>query len=618
MSWIRIRRKKNISLVIDEISPLASLGFPSMIGNEQLSPTVSNSSQGWGNPDSNVKIHRGPRISPYFVSQMAYKLNYSQVKCFVCMELLGTRLVNECVIPLICGSLVHEQCLVQIVECNSENYNNGSFPKCYCSSTCDQKIVPKNSSVLDSILLSLSITEKTNPNFSTLSKTLLPPIPPKPGKCSTQLIVSPKNLTKQIHLAQKRPSVLFDEKSIKENSPVVTFNTIEYTQKLLTSPEPQIDDLWINQLKSSRLVDPLKLPYFGNDYLKSASLPTLTERTESPTLHPTNSNIDYDKWEPLPNPENHNDNSLRKNRLPSIVSTESRETDSFVDRNNSVSKSVFSSRLSTSTIDTITAKIESYKNIPLDTLKNRFIKYLLDNCSKFSYTQLIQSGSLRLVDSLLISYDNCKWHERIVYLFENCLAIWNEKCPVLINIYDVSIALPSPSILQLKFTKDVQEISLRCHVFSVIEKWVVAISDRSFDFPAEIMSSTIELDVLENAQTICKFNSNASIVLTNSTKESTIDKPGKRVKSFSMEQRESFPSLSINSNKVDSHLRSKTFDSNYDSQLAVSDDTEAPSDTDVDSDQELIDQLVLQHTKSHDKWQDLIKNIDDCIPKQKL
>jgi hypothetical protein len=186
------------------------------------------------------------------------------------------------------------------------------------------------------------------------------------------------------------------------------------------------------------------------------------------------------------------------------------------------------------------------------------------------------------------------------------------------NIHDVSIALPSPSILKLKFTKENQEVSLRCHVFSVIEKWVVAISDRSFDFPAEVMSSTIELDVLENNQIVCKFYSNGSIVLTNSAKINSFDKPGNRAKSFSLEQKESFPSLCINSNKVDSHLRSKTFDNDYNNQVAVSDETDTSSDTDVDSDQELIDQLVLKHTKVEDKWQDLIKNIDDCIPKQKL
>ena len=69
-----------------------------------------------------------------------------------------------------------------------------------------------------------------------------------------------------------------------------------------------------------------------------------------------------------------------------------------------------------------------YSNLAIDTLKNHFIKYILENSRGFRLTSLLMFGSLRLADHLLVSYEGPEkscFIKKIVYLFENYLAIWD-------------------------------------------------------------------------------------------------------------------------------------------------------------------------------------------------
>lgn len=156
---------------------------------------------------------------------------------------------------------------------------------------------------------------------------------------------------------------------------------------------------------------------------------------------------------------------------------------------------------SISTMNTETIKITNYKGVSIETLKDQFIQYLIDNCPQFSLSTLLKLGPLRLVDQLLVSTSSLKLFERkICYLFTNFLAIWsiNGPYPVLfpLDAEKLSISTHNESVLKLKTTDSgsyIKEILLNSEVDSIIEKWVVAVSDFYFCFPSDVLTSTIIL-----------------------------------------------------------------------------------------------------------------------------
>lgn len=156
---------------------------------------------------------------------------------------------------------------------------------------------------------------------------------------------------------------------------------------------------------------------------------------------------------------------------------------------------------SISTMNTETIKINNYKGVSIETLKDQFIQYLIDNCPQFSLSTLLKLGPLRLVDQLLVGTSSLKLFERkICYLFTNFLVIWtiNGPYPILFPLdpEKLSISTHNESVLKLKTTDSgsyIKEILLNSEVDSIIEKWVVAVSDFYFCFPSDVLTSTIIL-----------------------------------------------------------------------------------------------------------------------------
>lgn len=157
---------------------------------------------------------------------------------------------------------------------------------------------------------------------------------------------------------------------------------------------------------------------------------------------------------------------------------------------------------SISTINTATIKMDGYSTIPLDTLKDHFIKYLIDYCSHFSLTLLLRMGPLRLVDKLLYSV-GAEFNSRICYLFTNYLILWlpNNSEPLVFPLLNGLLKnfASKPTTIEL-LTSDanspVSRIWLKSDIDSITEKWVVAIADLNATFPSNVVTSTITLPQL--------------------------------------------------------------------------------------------------------------------------
>ncbi|CUM46714.1 unnamed protein product [Debaryomyces fabryi] len=156
---------------------------------------------------------------------------------------------------------------------------------------------------------------------------------------------------------------------------------------------------------------------------------------------------------------------------------------------------------SISTMNTETIKITNYKGVSTEALKDQFIQYLIDNCPQFSLSTLLKLGPLRLVDQLLVSTSSLKlFEQKICYLFTNYLAIWtiDGPYPILFPLdpEKLSVSTHNESVLRLRTADSsscIKEILLNSEVDSIIEKWVVAVSDFCFCFPSDVLTSTIIL-----------------------------------------------------------------------------------------------------------------------------
>lgn len=154
---------------------------------------------------------------------------------------------------------------------------------------------------------------------------------------------------------------------------------------------------------------------------------------------------------------------------------------------------------SLSTTNTVSVQILHHIEIPIEVLKDHFVRYLLNCCENITLSVLLTLGPLRLVDRLLVGIDkldslrvlNC-------YLFSNFLVIWSpeEGINTIFSLQPgtVTIKTPKPNMVEIISSIDQILIFLNSEVSSIIEKWGVAISDPNFTFPSEILTSTIDVN----------------------------------------------------------------------------------------------------------------------------
>ncbi|KAL6450149.1 hypothetical protein SBY92_002442 [Candida maltosa Xu316] len=152
--------------------------------------------------------------------------------------------------------------------------------------------------------------------------------------------------------------------------------------------------------------------------------------------------------------------------------------------------------VSTSTTD---PDIRHVNTAEADIIRNELIKFLLDNCPRINLSKLLHLGSLRLADELSVCIEPMEnFQTRFVYLFENYMTVWSkntEDLPVFIPMNEIQISSRG-SILQIyqKGTEKPRSTLLQSPSSSIVEKWVVAVSEPKLQLPPDVITSTITTD----------------------------------------------------------------------------------------------------------------------------
>lgn len=551
------------------------------------------------------KQHQGPSVVPYYHHATVTK-NQTGSKCFLCQELLHSKLADESIVKLKCGTLTHEQCIVQIIVTN--HYNN-YITKCYCCPTCSHLLLPKQKIELKSIMtfdegseskhdntthsdIFTKTTEKpliSNSNLSRLSATLKSNLPtissPTPKKFAAISECFPQPLldysfSSSCSTSSSDSFVLTPSKILKPSETMYKLSSsssnFEKDLPKLPLKSPQIDDLWLSTNSESNSTS-------GNTQERNYQNSDLTSLLKfHDSTYSLDSNVIFKSSQRIPSRTSSN-TSLTTSKLANPRSMGSHN----------------SSRCSISTIDSTAPQIHNYKYHSIDAVKNQFIRYLLENHKTFTYTQLIKVGTLRLIDNLSISFNNLFWIDSIVALFERYLVIFGET-PVMMAMSHLKVELPVQSVLNLTSSETKTKVWLTSVTMKVIEKWVVAISDQNFNFPVKFISSTIELkNEIENRKRKLPQSFLKSTHLISSTlcglNESQI----------------LFKDKTFEFKKFDNPSRAgQNYTSSSHQSLIASVSSEF--DSDIDSDHELI-QKTVQSKLEENGWRALIQNIDNQI-----
>lgn len=208
------------------------------------------------------------------------------------------------------------------------------------------------------------------------------------------------------------------------------------------------------------------------------------------------------------------------------------------------------------TISTVTTDYEFDKTVDPEVVKNKLIRFLLDNCVNVNLSKLFQLGLLRVADELSVCIEPMDYFQtRYVYLFDTCMLIWNKiEKPVFVPVKDIKISSRG-AILQVYQTGSDSPNStlLQSTSSAIVEKWVVAVSDSTLQLPGAVITSSINTDQ-EDAK----------------------------------------------SDSLPSTIKS-----------AASEYSDTDSDSDVDSDAEVIQEALNKDTM--DKWEELIIEIDNAL-----
>ncbi|EMG47456.1 putative MAP-kinase scaffold protein [Candida maltosa Xu316] len=238
--------------------------------------------------------------------------------------------------------------------------------------------------------------------------------------------------------------------------------------------------------------------------------------------------------------------------------------------------------VSTSTTD---PDIRHVNTAEADIIRNELIKFLLDNCPRINLSKLLHLGSLRLADELSVCIEPMEnFQTRFVYLFENYMTVWSkntEDLPVFIPMNEIQISSRG-SILQIyqKGTEKPRSTLLQSPSSSIVEKWVVAVSEPKLQLPPDVITSTITTDYTKRRSIL------SSISVKSSTNQHT-----------------------TNGNSITES--SSEYDSETDNEIEIENQSDNESDSDVDSDAELIQKALNVNTA--DRWEELLIEIDNAL-----
>lgn len=182
--------------------------------------------------------------------------------------------------------------------------------------------------------------------------------------------------------------------------------------------------------------------------------------------------------------------------------SESRKASLTVDTSLSNSfdgRSSILSNFSVDTTNTASVRVSAHANVPPEELKLAFIQRMIDQAPAFDLSMLVSLGKLRLVDKLYVSTTiQGAFEAANVYLFTNFLVIWTDTNASVVTMpltQNTAINTPIPSVLQITSSGPDGVFNIRLHseIGSIIEKWGIAISDKSMVFPSNLFSSTLRL-----------------------------------------------------------------------------------------------------------------------------
>lgn len=577
---------------------------------------------------------KGPKIQPFIfthTNQPKRTKNHSLRlrKCFICEEPLQTKLGLEKVIELTCGDYIHGDCLSIIINGIVEIFLELEHESMEVNLFIENNLPTCNGSIC--------ISNTTNCRMKPVDQNFI-------SKIITDTLLNRNNSRS-----------IFDFTG--SNIPIST----DYS--IIKLPKPQIPDksLWA---PDPPLITPISSS-FGEVFDKSPR--------QRQGLQPLNT----------------------------IKTTVSTDTNFLSLRSNCLSPCQ-----SISTSNTVSVRINDYKDVPINTLKDHFIKDLIDNCPQITLTSLLNLGPLRLVDRLLISINGpADFQPKTCYLFTNYLVARsdNNQSPLFfpLDLNRSTVETPESSVLKISTTEDLN-IWLHSNIASIIEKWVAAICDILFIFPPELLTSTIilpglatfnenegveypaptiqtdELDYYEESIKTPLMNTPQFLNITKPTKDSAItlesdesssgsetsteevvDYPETRIeiteftetKDTSLQSPISKQKNLVINDDSDSDLDNETIGEimdNFEIKLSVNksaidrlfvertdpivcafasqkvrfstlcienEDSSAVSDSDIDSDAELIDEALnnFKDPKNEDGWTSLQSYVDDAL-----
>ncbi|ODV68242.1 hypothetical protein HYPBUDRAFT_152827 [Hyphopichia burtonii NRRL Y-1933] len=375
---------------------------------------------------------KGPKIQPFIfthTNQPKRTKNHSLRlrKCFICEEPLQTKLGLEKVIELTCGDYIHGDCLSIIINGIVEIFLELDHESMEVNLFIENNLPTCNGSIC--------ISNSTNCRMKPVHQNLI-------SKIITDTLLNRNN-----------PRSIFDLTG--PNIPISTDCSI------IKLPKPQIPDksLWA---PDPPLITPISSS-FGDVFFDKSP-------RQIQGLQPLNT-------------------------IKTTISTDT----NFL----SLRSDCLSPCQSISTSITVSVRINDYKDIPINTLKDHFIKDLIDNCPQITLTSLLNLGPLRLVDRLLISINGpADFQPKTCYLFTHYLVARsdNNQSPLFfpLDLNRSTVETPESSVLKISTTKDLN-IRLHSNIDSIIEKWVAAICDILFIFPPELLTSTIILPGLANS-----------------------------------------------------------------------------------------------------------------------
>lgn len=235
---------------------------------------------------------------------------------------------------------------------------------------------------------------------------------------------------------------------------------------------------------------------------------------------------------------------------------------------------------------TVSVRISEHDRMPLEELKNAFIKHMIEACGTFDLSMLVALGPLRLVDRLLVLLDGLPYTLCKVYLFANFLVVWEVLKPVIFPLAEIlEIGTPAFSVVEFTFQNcKVNSVRIHSETDSIIEKWGIAISDPDLIIPLDIFTLTMSVFDIDTDPKPWNIGKQVLPILEKSLEDSPM---------------EDVLSPQLNENSVIAQMVSMEISSELSLLLPISPlkirkalEADDSDDSDSDSDVELINQVM--------------------------